>query len=48
MIDAKSHFATLRYLLIIVYNLVYLCHSLLEQQIELVLICCQKVFRYML
>ena len=38
MMNAKSHIGTLRYLhAYYVYDLVYLCHSSLEQQIELVL-----------
>ena len=38
MMNVNSHFGTLRYLLIMYTYLVYLCRSLLEQQIELVLI----------
>ena len=36
MMNANSYFVTLKYSLIIC-SLVYLCHSLLEQQIKLVL-----------
>ena len=39
MINTDSHFGTLKYSLIIyLYNLVYLCCSLLQQEIGLVLI----------